>query len=57
MNQSDLDLELEKIREEINIREQKIRSKLSYLLSRIQELESSVDSVKGDLFEREEEEN
>jgi hypothetical protein len=57
MNQSDLDLELEKIREEIDTREQKIRSKLSYLLSRIQELESSVDSVKGDLFEREEEKN
>jgi|TARA_B100001094_G_C18191642_1_gene807704 hypothetical protein len=52
MNQSELELEFKKIREEMERKDEKLRSKLSYLLSRIQELESSLECVKGDLFEK-----
>jgi type I site-specific restriction endonuclease len=49
--------ELKKLREEIDKKDEKIRSKLSFLLSRIQDLEKSLDVVKGDLFELENSEN
>ena len=49
--------ELNKLKEEMDHRDEKIRSKLSFLLSRIQELEKSLDVVKGDLFERQEDIN
>jgi hypothetical protein len=57
MNQLELDAELKKIREEMEAREKKLRSKLSHLLSRIQDLEISLDTVKGDLFEKDAQKN
>jgi len=50
MNKEEIELELDKLREEAALREEKIRSKLSYLLSKIQRLE---DVNIGDVFERE----
>jgi hypothetical protein len=51
MDKQEILEEFKKIREEIEDREKKLRSKLSYLLSRIQETSDST-KPKGDLFER-----
>jgi hypothetical protein len=52
MDQREIDEEFKKIKKEIESKEEKLRSKLSYLLSRIQDLEISLGAVKGDLFEK-----
>ncbi len=49
--------ELNKLKEEMDRRDEKIRSKLSYLLSRIQKIERSLDLTYGDVFEKELEKN
>ena len=42
---------MEELKLELNQQDKKLRSKISFLLSRIQDIEASMEIKKGDVFE------